>query len=154
MEPSLPHSEGKETIMLVEDEAPVRHLTRSVLDRFGYNVVEADCGAAALALWEQNGSKVDLLLTDMIMPGGITGRDLADKLRQTRPDLKVVYTSGYSPSRAGQDLKILEGLKFVPKPFSPNQLIRAIQTSLNGCNESQGSDIASYQTSQVHKVRA
>ena len=130
LEPSLPKTEGGATILLVEDEAPVRALARSILDRFGYKVVEADCGAAALALWDQNAPKVDLLLTDIIMPGGITGRDLADRLRKTSPGLKVVYTSGYSPSRGGQDLKILNGLKFVPKPFSPNQLIRAVQNCL------------------------
>jgi PAS domain S-box-containing protein len=130
MEPSLPRNQGNETVLLVEDEAPVRRLTRSILNRFGYRVIEADCGATALALWEENDSKVDLLLTDMIMPGGITGRDLANRLRQTRPDLKVVYTSGYSPSRAGQDLKILSGLKFLPKPYSPGQLIRAVQNCL------------------------
>jgi PAS domain S-box-containing protein len=127
-----------ETILLVEDEAPVRNITRKILTRFGYQVIEADCGAAALALWPENISKVDLLLTDIIMPGGITGRELANRLRQTRPDLKIVYTSGYSPSRAGQDLKILKGLKFLPKPFSPNQLIRAVRHSLESDQDAPG----------------
>jgi PAS domain S-box-containing protein len=129
-EPLPPEVDARETILLVEDEAQVRSLTREILDRFGYQVVEADSGASALALWEENAAKVDLLLTDMIMPGGITGRDLAARLRKTKPELKVVYTSGYSPSRSGQDLKILSGLKFVPKPFSPNELIRAVQKCL------------------------
>ena len=66
----------------------------------------------------------------MVMPGGISGRDLAQRLRQSRPDLKVVYTSGYSPSKCGQDPALLDGLKFIPKPYSSEKLVRAVQDCL------------------------
>jgi len=126
---------GQETILLVEDEALVRGLAGHILSRCGYQVIEADCAATALALWDQKASQIDLLLTDLIMPGGMSGRDLADKLRQARPGLKVIYTSGYSPSRAGQDHRVLEGLEFVPKPYSPDKLIQAVQSCLaNGAH--------------------
>jgi DNA-binding NtrC family response regulator len=73
----------------------------------------------------------------MVMPGGISGRSLAETMRQTRPDLKVVYTSGYSPSKCGQDPKLLDGLKFLPKPYNPDKLVRAVQDCLtDGTNPS------------------
>jgi signal transduction histidine kinase/ActR/RegA family two-component response regulator len=121
---------GGETILLVEDEQPVRGLARCILGRHGYQVIEADCGASALALWQTESPRIDMLLTDMVMPGGISGRDLASRLRQSKPDLKVVYTSGYSPSRVGQDPKLLDGLKFLPKPYNPDKLIQAVQDCL------------------------
>ncbi len=122
---------GKETILLVEDEAPVRGLAQSILEENGYRVIEADCGSAALALWEKQGSNIDLVLTDLIMPGGISGRDLADTLRKRRPNLKIVYMSGYSPTRSGADPKMTNGLKFLPKPYNPDNLIRVIQDCLH-----------------------
>ena len=121
---------GKETILLVEDEEPVRVLTCLLLRRNGYRVIEADCGASALAIWKEKSPQIDMVLTDMIMPGGISGRELADRLRHARPDLKVVYMSGYSPSRAGQDPKILEGLRFIPKPYTAAKLLQTIQDCL------------------------
>jgi two-component system cell cycle sensor histidine kinase/response regulator CckA len=121
---------GKETILLVEDEEPVRGLAHSILEENGYQVIEADCGTAALALWEKRSAEIDLVLTDLIMPGGISGRDLADALRKRRPNLKIVYTSGYSPTRAGQDPTMVNGLKFIPKPYNPDNLLRVIQDCL------------------------
>jgi DNA-binding NtrC family response regulator len=64
------------------------------------------------------------------MPGGISGRSLAQRMRQTRPELKVVYTSGYSPSKGGQDPTLLDGLKFLAKPYNPDRLVGAIQDCL------------------------
>lgn len=128
---SKPIVPGKETILLVEDEAPVRGLAHSILEENGYRVIEADCGSAALALWEKQASNIDLVLTDLIMPGGISGRDLAETLRKRRPDLKIVYMSGYSPSRSGADPKMMNGLKFLPKPYNPDNLIRVIQDCLH-----------------------
>jgi two-component system cell cycle sensor histidine kinase/response regulator CckA len=121
---------GRETILLVEDEEAVRGLARLILNQSGYKVFEADCGAAALDIWAERASQIDLVLTDMVMPGGISGRALAETLRQTRPDLKVVYTSGYSPSKSGQDPSLLDGLKFLPKPYNPDKLVRAVQDCL------------------------
>jgi two-component system cell cycle sensor histidine kinase/response regulator CckA len=95
-------------------------------------VIEAECGSKALALWEQQSSHIDLVFTDVIMPGGMSGRDLADRLRQKSPQVKIVFTSGYSPSRAGRKQDILQGLTFLPKPYTPNKLLEAIQHGLLG----------------------
>jgi CheY-like chemotaxis protein len=127
---SPPEASGKETILLVEDEDAVRGLARLILNQSGYQVIEADCGATALGIWAQRAPQIDIVLTDMVMPGGISGRSLADRMRQTRPELKVVYTSGYSPSKGGQDPTLLDGLRFLPKPYNPDKLVRAIQDCL------------------------
>src|SRR6185436_18060528 len=92
---------GHETILLVEDEAPLRALTRAVLERHGYRVLEAASGVDALAQWEKCGTEVQLLLTDMVMPDGLTGRQLAKQLKVSKPDLRVIYTSGYSVNLEG-----------------------------------------------------
>src|SRR5262249_47926058 len=124
--------EAKETILLVEDETQVRELASIILTRQGYKVIEADCGSKALDLWEQQSARIDLVFTDVIMPGGMSGRDLAERLRQRSPRVKIVFTSGYSPSRAGRKQDILQGLTFLPKPYTPTKLLEAIQEGLIG----------------------
>src|SRR5580693_1420235 len=100
----------KRTIFVVEDEPTLRALVRRVLERGGYEVIEASSGLAALELWKTNKTHVDLLLTDMVMPDGISGRQLAEKLKADNPQLKVIYTTGYSPDLMGQDFKLEEGV--------------------------------------------
>jgi CheY-like chemotaxis protein len=121
---------GTETILLVEDEAAVRSLVRSALHRYGYSVVEADSAAAALALWEREGRAVQLLVTDLIMPG-MTGRLLADRLRAVRPDLRVLYITGYSPDIVAQTLKLEEPRALLQKPFGIAELARAVRRALD-----------------------
>src|SRR5207302_2817866 len=87
---------GSETILVVEDEAELRLLARQVLECYGYRVLEGATGVEALKLWPQYAQEIDLLLTDMIMPEGISGWELAEKLRAEKPQLKVLCTSGYS----------------------------------------------------------
>src|SRR5262245_7646776 len=87
---------GHETILLVEDENGVRERARNGLCRYGYAVVCAEDSTEALELWEEQRERIDLLLTDMVMPNGLNGRELAQRLRSERPDLKVIYSSGYS----------------------------------------------------------
>jgi two-component system, cell cycle sensor histidine kinase and response regulator CckA len=122
---------GHETILLVEDEAPLRALTRAVLERYGYRVIEAVSGVDALAQWEQCGAKVDLLLTDMVMPDGLTGRQLAKQLQAIKPDLKVIYTTGYSINLEGTSFHIRDGCNFLQKPYRPERLFKAIRESLD-----------------------
>jgi PAS domain S-box-containing protein len=122
--------QGKETVLLVEDEDAVRRLAGLILTTHGYKVIEADCGARALALWEERAAEIDLVITDMVMPGGISGRDLAERLRQARPGLGIIFTSGYSPSRGGRDQQLLKGLKFLPKPYNADKLLKAIQEEM------------------------
>ena len=95
---SLP---GTETVLLVEDEDGLRRLVARVLRGLGYQVIEADNGHAALRAWQQHPGTIDLLFSDMTMPGGLTGLDLAAQLRIQQPALKVIISSGYSPQTPG-----------------------------------------------------
>lgn len=122
---------GKETILLVEDEQALRRLTRTVLQRQGYLVHEAASGTEALAVWNEHGPEIRLLLTDMIMPGGMSGRDLADQLRTKKNELKIIYTSGYSPEAVSQNLPLKEGVNFLAKPYPPDKLLRIIRQCLD-----------------------
>jgi CheY-like chemotaxis protein len=125
---------GKETILLVEDEATVRLLTRRLLEKFGYTVHEAASGRAALEMCRSLSPAVDLLLTDIIMPEGVTGRDLADQLRATNPQLKVIFTSGYSGDILGHDTEVVRqtNSRFLAKPCSPQLLLETIRQYLDG----------------------
>ena len=120
----------KRTIFVVEDEPTLRALVRRVLERGGYEVIEASSGLAALELWKENKTHVDLLLTDMVMPDGISGRQLAEKLKADNPDLKVIYTTGYSPDLMGQDVALREGVNLLQKPYPPQKLVEIVRNGL------------------------
>src|SRR5580700_1492922 len=102
----------KPKILVVEDEPSLRMLVRKVLERSNFEVLEAASGALALELWNQDKPQIDLLLTDMVMPDGMSGRQLAERLRADNPSLKVLFTSGYSTDLLGKDLGLEEGLNF------------------------------------------
>ena len=129
--PITPVRGGSETILLVEDEPMVRALTRSVLERFGYRVIAAESGAMALQMWENPGTQVDLLLTDLVMPGGISGRELADVLISRQPSLRIIYTSGYSPDAVDHQLPLGQGRRFLPKPCSASDLAANVRSCLD-----------------------
>ena len=122
---------GKETILVVEDETPLRTLVRSVLERYGYKVLEAESGLAALSVWEMHKDEIDLLLTDMVMPQGISGRELAQRVLAQKPKLKVIYSSGYSLAVVGSDMVLQEGLNFLQKPYHPRKLAQAVRDCLD-----------------------
>jgi PAS domain S-box-containing protein len=122
---------GRETILVAEDEDPLREMVVQILKIQGYTVLEAACGREALEVWEHAGRPVDLLLTDMVMPGGIMGGDLAERLTGQCPSLKVIYTSGYSPGMAGKDASLLEGRNFLPKPYSVGKLAQFVRECLD-----------------------
>jgi PAS domain S-box-containing protein len=119
---------GHEKILLVEDDADVRMVARDVLEGSGYQIWEAANGLEALNVWKNHASQIDLLLTDIIMPGGITGRELADRLRKEQPHLKVLLMSGYSHERLG---KIQTHSHILTKPFSLENLTEAVRTCLD-----------------------
>jgi PAS domain S-box-containing protein len=123
---TLPPGRGCETVLLVEDEEAVRDLTSLTLQNRGYRVLTAECGTRALGIWEQSGEEIDLLFTDIVMPGGISGRDLAERLRRHRPNLPVVFTSGYDASQVGRT----EGENFLSKPFNSEKLLHTIRHAL------------------------
>ena len=124
---------GKESILLVEDDDSVRLLTRQLLEKFGYAVREAAAGHAALELCRSGSVKIDLLLTDIIMPGGMTGRELAEQLRANNPALKVILTSGYSGDVLGHDTEFVRqtSSRFLAKPCSPRLLLETIREHLD-----------------------
>jgi len=120
----------KAKILVVEDEPSLRLLVRKVLERSGFEVLEAASGRAALELWDQDKPHVDLLLTDMVMPDGMSGRQLAERLKADNPALKVLYTSGYSTELLGKDLGLQEGANFLQKPYPPSKLVQTVRTAL------------------------
>jgi PAS domain S-box-containing protein len=122
---------GTETILLVEDEVSVREVTRRMLERHGYKVLEAVSGTEALRVWGAHGDRVQLVFTDLVMPGGIGGRELAEQLRFIQPNLKIVFTSGYSAEMGGGALGFREGVNFVQKPSSLNQVLDTIRRCLD-----------------------
>ncbi len=121
-------SGGTETILVVEDEESVRELVRKVLEMYGYRVEVAATGAAALALIE-GGARFDLVLTDLIMPGGISGREVAARLT---PAQKVLYMSGYAGELAGRGVELRDGVNFLKKPFGPTPLLVGVRRCLDG----------------------
>lgn len=121
---------GRETVLIVEDEPVLRELVREILGQYEYRLLEAGSGVEALKVWDEHPGSVDLLLTDMIMPEGMTGRDLAEQLRQRKPDLKVIYTSGYSPKIVGQGL-VESGALFLQKPYDPRRLAQIVRECLD-----------------------
>jgi two-component system, cell cycle sensor histidine kinase and response regulator CckA len=123
---------GGETILVVEDDAAVRLLTRRTLERAGYRVLEASNGIEALRVWERDQSTIDLLVTDVVMPGGIGGRELAKRLHLRKPELRVILTSGYSADMAGQELSLLPGHAFLQKPALPSVLLECVRRCLDG----------------------
>lgn len=122
---------GTETILVAEDEPALRALVRSVLTRLGYRVLEAPTGVRALEVWQQNRDDIQLLVTDMVMPDGMSGRELADRLLAANPSLKVIFTSGYSPEIAGKNSHLREGVNFLAKPFAPPKLAETVRAQLD-----------------------
>src|SRR5205823_1526870 len=99
---------GRETVLVAEDEDALREMVVNVLKIQGYTVLEAASGREAVEVWEQAERPIDLLLTDMVMPGGMMGSELAEHLLNQAPSLKVIYTSGYSPGMAGRDTTLMK----------------------------------------------
>jgi CheY-like chemotaxis protein len=122
---------SKETILVVEDEQSVGQLVRDILVEKGYRVLEAANGLEALQCWNEEGGDVDLLLTDMRMPKEMSGHELAQNLRALKPELKVIYTTGYSPEVGGCELDLVEGSNFLPKPYPPSKLVKIVRDCLN-----------------------
>ncbi len=129
---------GSERILLVEDDPSVADLLQLALGQAGYAVTAADSGPAALALWPAIRDQVDLLLTDLVMPDGCTGRDLARRLRADRPTLPVLFISGYSAELAGLELGDPAVLNFLPKPFTIAELKTALRRILDGPSRALG----------------
>jgi signal transduction histidine kinase/FixJ family two-component response regulator len=122
---------GTETILLVEDEDLVRELARYTLHQNGYNILEARHGQEALEVFEQYKDSIDLLLTDVIMPGGLSGYELGKRLTTLQPGIKVIYMSGYVDKDTIQHAVLDPEMNFLQKPFSPTTLSRMVREILD-----------------------
>jgi PAS domain S-box-containing protein len=121
---------GNETVLLVEDEQAVRSLARQVLEQNGYTVLDAINGAEALVLAEQHRGRINLVITDVVMPG-ISGPDVAHRLASLRPDIRILYMSGYTDNAIGDDGVLEDGTAYLAKPFSPDALLRKVREILD-----------------------
>jgi signal transduction histidine kinase/CheY-like chemotaxis protein len=127
-------SGGSETVLVVEDEAVLREMARDFLKDSGYRTLEAGSGREALNLWREHQSEIDLLLTDMKMPEGISGMELAEKMIAEQPGLRVIFTSGYSDDMVSPEILERNNASFLPKPYAYADLTRAVRESLNERN--------------------
>jgi two-component system, cell cycle sensor histidine kinase and response regulator CckA len=125
---SAPTRGTGETILLVEDEPILRELAHAILTDAGYQVLAAEHAEEAFRLWDEHANEINMLLTDMVLPGGMTGRELAQQLQGQKPDLKLVFTTGYS-----EDLLEAkdEPVNFLQKPYPPETLMRTVRSCLD-----------------------
>lgn len=122
-------AEARRTILLVEDERAVRTFATRALRRAGYRVVTADGGEAAIATFRRYRDEIGLLLTDVLMPG-MTGAELAERLRAERADLPVLFVSGYPADIATGERLVPHGGALLPKPFTAVQLVERVTLAL------------------------
>ena len=122
---------GNETILLVDDEPAVREMSKVILQRYGYRVLAVASGKEALSEWTKHGSRIDLLLTDLIMPSAPTGRELAMQLTAQKPTLKVIYSTGYATNSEGSTFGSQDAPLFLQKPYHPDKLALVIRDCLD-----------------------
>jgi CheY-like chemotaxis protein len=127
--PAAGSGRGEETLLIVEDQADVRRLALSILKASGYRLLEAENAEQALQLSAGHAGGIDLLITDVIMPG-LNGRQLADRLAKERPGLKVLYTSGYAADVIALQGSLEPGMAYLPKPFGAAQLAAKVREVL------------------------
>jgi CheY-like chemotaxis protein len=122
-------AQGDEFILLVEDDALVREYVMTQISRFGYHTQSASNAAEALAIIDR-GERIDLLFTDVMLPGGMNGRQLATEAQKRRPGLKVLYTSGYTENVLVHHGRLDPGVLLLPKPYLSSDLARMLRTAL------------------------
>ncbi len=142
---------GFETILLVEDEVAVRILVNDILIRNGYTVLKADSGEAALKICKEYPNQIHLLLSDMIMPK-MGGRELKDEVVKIRPNVRVLFMSGYTGDSIAKDLPGLSGSAFLEKPFTPDELVSKVRETLTA--DDMLSDTADEDSTPIQEPRA
>jgi two-component system, cell cycle sensor histidine kinase and response regulator CckA len=126
-----PVTGGTETILIVEDEPILRAMARDILEECGYRILEAGSGRDALEVWDQQADHIDLLLTDMVMPEGLSGVDLANQLLGIQPRLKIIFTSGYTANEVNQEMLARTHASFLSKPYSHAELAKTVRACLD-----------------------
>ena len=121
---------GSETILVVEDQDDVRKTVLSILKRYNYQTLEASSGGEALRIVESYEDPIDLMLTDVIMPER-SGKESADQLRSLRPQMKVLYMSGYPADVISRQGVLDPGIEYIEKPFTPEGLAEKVRTVLD-----------------------
>jgi PAS domain S-box-containing protein len=122
---------GTETVLVVEDERDLREIVTRTLNRHGYRVFQAVDAHNALQIWGEYKNQIDLVFTDVIMPGGMNGRELAEKLWVEKPGQKVIFSTGYGAEALGKDFKLDPGINYLQKPYLPNSLARIVRRCLD-----------------------
>jgi signal transduction histidine kinase/HAMP domain-containing protein/ActR/RegA family two-component response regulator len=126
---------GTESILIVEDEPILREMACDILSGYGYRIFESSSGREALDTWLQKTNKIDLLLTDMVMPEGVSGADLARQLIVQHPRLKVIFTSGYTANEVNTQLLVKLKARYLQKPYSHADLARTVRESLDRADD-------------------
>ncbi len=124
-------TKGSETILLAEDEFTLRAMTSRLLERIGYRVIAAENGAEALAVVEGSNERIDLLITDVVMPQ-MNGSELARRICRTHPEVKVLFTSGYADELLGRHGVLTEEVHYIGKPYTPEALAQKVRDVLEG----------------------
>jgi CheY-like chemotaxis protein len=120
---------GTETILVVEDEEPVRTTVAAIIGGLGYRVLEAADGASALTILESE-ERIDLVFTDVIMPGPVSSRVMAEKAKELRPTIKVLFTSGYTENTIVHNGRLDPGVQLISKPYGRDQLAQKLRSVL------------------------
>ncbi|HEV2318822.1 MAG TPA: response regulator [Verrucomicrobiae bacterium] len=120
---------GRETVLVAEDEGALLELMQYVLGQYNYTILTASSASEALQVWDAHQGRIDLLLTDVIMPGGMSGRELAAELKKRKPDLKVILTSGFNAAMMGKEPRMGD-TTFLPKPYLPDTAAKLIRDTL------------------------
>ena len=118
---------SKKSILVVDDEPDLLDFLREVLEMNGHTVLGAGSGAEALEVWGKNAERIDLLLTDLTLPQGMTGVALGEKLQAQKPALKIIYNSGYDRAMVTEKYSLPPDAIFLKKPFNPDALARVVQ---------------------------
>ena len=123
-------SQGNETILVAEDDSALRKLFSTVLQAHGYNVILAEDGEDAIVKFTDNKDKIKLVMLDMIMPK-ISGKEAYDEIIKLRPDMRILFSSGYTSNKIDKNSMLKDGFDFIMKPVSPKDLIKKIRGMLN-----------------------
>ena len=123
---------GTATVLVVEDEPAVREIAVAILTDLGYRVLEAADGAEGLRVFGANAAAIELLLTDVILPGPVRGREMAEQITAIRPEIRTLFMSGYTENSIVHHGRLDDGVQLISKPFKREQLARKVAEALGG----------------------